>query len=73
MPKFTVHVSRFHNFIDQVWIHDIYTAHFAGATITHKKQVHKKSVALPIDKKYRLIQVTIILEDGTKHTKKLML
>jgi len=58
--------------IVQVVVNDIYNTRF-GTQLIDKKQINKKEVTLPIGEQHKLIQVTIILEDGTKQTKKILL
>ena len=58
--------------IKQVLVNDIYTARF-GYEIANKNEVNQKEVSLQIGNNYRLIQIVVVLEDGTRHAKKLLL
>lgn len=58
--------------IQAVYVSDIYTPNSSGLIIAKNERVHNKETSLVVQDKYKLLNVKIVLEDGSVISKKIL-
>ena len=65
-------MSSFGKNIQAVYVADIYTPNTSGLVVAQKEKVNAKTETLVVDNKFRLLNVKVVLEDGTEVSKKIL-